>query len=301
MSEITNEMVDKFANDDDALKQNIVEFGRQMKTILSLWDRNMRFMTSAAHHTDDKIDTFQADVIAMRDAMNSIVDWDPYDVLKLFTTIKAHFLFDMDENNLSHVLEDVRKWKCTGSIDEQNIELMHAIVNQLNRQFGNCRGKRKKMLWLREHQWTKNPVIQHLIEVMLEATRRKNVSNVRRTAPEIMASEKKYQQTADEELPCDDDGQFLSADLNDDEKEMNSNASLRGPVTEDHNDYASLSDEDKKLLLGMDTKLCACLRKGCHKRFVSQTALQIHCLEAHSVSISTDIDTEEVTTVATYR
>ena len=157
------------------------------------------------------------------------------------------------------------------------------------------------MLWLREHQWTKNPVIQHLIEVMLEATRRKNVSNVRRTAPEIMASEKKYQQTADEELPCDDDGQFLSADLNDDEKEMNSNASLRGPVTEDHYDYASLSDEDKKLLLGMDTKLCACLRKGCHKRFVSQTALQIHCLEAHSVSISTDIDTEEVTTVATYR
>lgn len=306
MDLIITEMLKHFG-DNATLKAAIEDFGKQMKPILATWGRIMRFLTSVDYHTDEAIDVFAADIEKMRQAVVKLIKDEPSlgedSPLKFPSTIKAHILFDNNVNGESHVLQWVRQWHATGLFDEQNGEKSHAVCNHLKRRFGNRRGKGLKKLVMREFHWQGCSVIREKIDAALEKTKRKTTGTRRKSLPQPMASEEEHETSAIVDLPCDEDGVFVSAELTDAEAEINSTVALRGPTDPEHDDYdtlcGSLSDENKSLLVGMDTKIIAC--PVCFMRLIGRSAYQIHCDESHKTKVHADLDGRTETTVARVR
>ena len=131
--------------------------------------------------------------------------------LKFPSTIKAHILFDNNVSGESHVLQWVRQWHATGLFDEQNGEKSHTVCNHLKRRFGNRRGKGLKKLVMREFHWQGCSVMREKINAVLEKTKRKTTGTRRKSLPQPMASEEEHETSAIVELPCDEDGVFVSA------------------------------------------------------------------------------------------
>jgi len=215
--------------------------------------------------------------------------------LTLPSTIKCHVQFGNDKDTVgveSHSLRRVRIWKATGSMDEQNGETAHACVNQLLRMFGNTRGEAQKKLWFCEFHWIRCGFITEAIAEMLKDTKRKSESNADRKAVQVMADDDKRDRSAIDDLPEDENGMILSDEskLRDDEIAINECDDLRGPTSASHKDYEALSNEDKALLDGMDTKIHICPCDNCDERFLGSGALRVHAKERHNLSISADLD-----------
>jgi len=217
--------------------------------------------------------------------------------IRLPTTLKCHDLFDFNDNgeSPSHIVEQVRQFECTGNLDEQNIEMTHAVYNQLQRNFGNIRGRQQSKMCFREIHLRNRRVVREAIEKMKAATSREPRSG-QRTAPQVVADDRE-DETDIVDLPFDD-LESLPSNLQEHELDINENAALRGPTNTQHDDYDSLSEESKKLLLGMHTKIVAC--PCCQMRFVGTGACRIHCYDAHDLS-KVVFDGESVTTVTTVR
>ena len=306
ISDITAKMLDLVA-DDDTLCNAVRKFDVQMKRILKPWYSLMRFMTSTDRHSASSIAEFKANLTEMKSAMLDAAEQSPAlegedNPLKLPTTLKAHILFGKhtDDATISHALQQVIDFEATGSLDEQNGERTHAEVNQLMRQFGNTRGKQQKMLCLREFHWRNISLIRDKIEEMKNATKRVGGTS-RASAPQIHIDDHRETSNIDE-LPDDFEtslSEELTSDLTDEEIEINNNNSLRGPINSSHKDFDALSDESKKLLTGMDTKIVAC--PCCLMRFIGRRAFNIHATESHSLFICSELDSNEETTRVTVR
>jgi len=301
MDEITKAALEHFG-DNATLKAAIEDFGKQMKNILAIWYRIMKFLISVDYHTDEAIDKFADDIEKMRQAVVKLIKDEPSlgkdSPLKLPSTIKAHLLFDNNVNGVSHILHHVRLWHATGLFDEQNGEKTHAVVNHLNRMFGNRRGKGLKQLVMREFALLGSPIFREKINAMLERTQRKKGTS-RTSVAQPMAKEVERETSSVVELPHDEDGVLLPATLTEDELEINGTVALRGPTTTTHKDYAALSEEDKSLFLGIDNKIYAC--PHCSMRLAGFNAFRIHCHETHEEVIAADLDGKTETTVAKVR
>ena len=104
------------------------------------------------------------------------------------------------------------------------------------------------------------------------------------------------------DLTLDDDGFFLPAHLEDFEKAMNANDSLRSPTNPSVKDfeklYEEVPEETKALIKGMNTNIHVC--PLCSERVLGSGAYQTHISEVHNSCISAKVDGgEETTTTAT--
>ena len=314
MEEIADQMLEEFG-DDTRLRTAICKFKSQMIAIFSPWYDIMQAMTSTKRMSDDDIAKFETDVGKARDAIiDLIVDNPPLtcgcgndkckcsdrNPLSLPTTIKSHILFatPTDESKHSHAMQQLRNFRTFGQVDEQNGETAHADVNQLLRQFGNIRGKRQKKLWVRDFHWRNNGVVLETIDEMKKATSRKK-STAERSAPQPGASDDARDTSDIVEHVLGDDELFPTAELNEDELEMNDTEELRGPTNDNHADYDSLPEESKKLLDGMDTRIVACAE--CGMRFVGSGACNIHYHNVHDTKTSSELDAGDITMSVTLR
>jgi len=301
MEGITKAMLEEFG-DDARLNTAMVKFNTQMQAILLPWYDIKRFMTATGRHSQQAMSTFEADITRMKTAILDLVVESPplegdENPIRLPTTLKCHDLFDFNDNgeSPSHIVEQVRQFECTGNLDEQNIEMTHAVYNQLQRNFGNIRGRQQSKMCFREIHLRNRRVVREAIEKMKAATSREPRSG-QRTAPQVVADDRE-DETDIVDLPFDD-LESLPSNLQEHELDINENAALRGPTNTQHDDYDSLSEESKKLLLGMHTKIVAC--PCCQMRFVGTGACRIHCYDAHDLS-KVVFDGESVTTVTTVR
>ena len=251
-----------------------------------------------------QLPTFKADLAEMKDAMLDVVKSPALEgednPLKLPTTIKAHILFGKhtDDATISHALQQLIDFEATGSLDEQNGERTHAEVNQLIREFGNLRGKFAKRMWLREFHWRGHSEIQGMITEMKEETKRKGGAS-RTVAPQIQLDV--HRETSETTQRPEDFATASfdeSADLTEEEVEINNNESLRGPTNSNHKDFDALSDKSKQLLTDMDTKIVVC--PHCSMRCVGRGTFNIHAHESHQIFCA-ELDGNEQTMVATVR
>jgi len=305
MDGITKLMLEKF-NDNGRLRDSLLQFDKQMKAILQPWYSNMRFMASADFHSDDDITKFKTELKQTKAAIVDLVVESPplvldndEPVLKLMTTLKSHMAFGKAQPSITrprddfhtHVTVATDHFHLTGAIDEQNGERTHADFNQLMGRFCGVRGVQGKVLMMEEFHFSRSEPIREKIRACLETTSRKT-RTVTRSGSQY-DNELSRITSEVEELPRDEDDVILPAELTEDEIRMNDANELRGPTSEHDESYASLSDRNKKLLLGMDTNIIVCKKCLERTRFVGKKAYEIHCSEMHHTSRSADIDAND--------
>ena len=107
-----------------------------LKNIIGLWFKLMKVMKSKRRQTDEEIEGFKLNTMALNKAIQQLISHPPVPgcKLKYSKQLKSHLLFDLE------ILDFLMIWANLGAIDDQSIEGVHPILNHLYRRFGNSRG-----------------------------------------------------------------------------------------------------------------------------------------------------------------